>query len=150
MLIVIIFEKEKMTKTAKSNLPDARIKIVYFEVNSWCPGDNYPAVEPFLSWMSFDSCIPFGDIDWVRENKLCVVENLIDMSINFCVTATEEWVKENCPELLTTYTQFLRYPEKNGCVHGEWGDEFLEYSEENIGIKDDYQEVITNGEKQNS
>lgn len=115
-------------------------EVVYFELNNWFAGEHYPAEEPFLTWIGHDLSIHFNNEDWVNDNKLCVVRHMIDMSMNFCVTATKEWVEANCPKLLTEYTKFLRYSDKDGCVDGQFGDEFLEYSEENIGITDVYDE----------
>ena len=113
--------------------------IVYFELNNWTPGDHYPIDEPFLTWIGDDYNIHFQNENWVKENKLCVVRDIIDMSVNFCITATKEWVEENCPKLLTDYREFLREPEEDGCVYGDFGgDKFLEYSEENIGVTNVY------------
>lgn len=109
-------------------------EIVYFELNNWFAGQHYPAREPFLGWMGNDLRIQFSNERWVLENKLCVVKSLVDMSVNFCITATKEWVEQNCPCLLTEFNQFLRYPDEYGDVYGEFGHEFLKYSEENIGI----------------
>lgn len=109
--------------------------IVYFELNNWFPGDHYPAEEPFITWIGNDLNIYFNNEEWVKENKLCVVRSIIDMSVNFCVTATIDWVEKNCPKLLTEYKKFLRYSDEDGDVYGQFGDEFLEYSEENFGIE---------------
>lgn len=110
-------------------------KIIYFEVNDWFSERDYPDTEPFLTWMKDDLNLQFRNKDWVLENKLCIVEQIVDMSINFCVTATEEWVKSNCPCLLEEkYKKFLRFPNKNGIVTGRFEDEFLEYKPENFGI----------------
>ena len=56
------------------------------------------------------------------------------MSQNFCITATKEWVEENCPTLLTTYNKYLRFTDEYGDVYGRFGHEFLEYNEDNFGI----------------
>lgn len=109
--------------------------IIYFELNNWFSGRDYPDDEPFISWMSNDLKIPFRSETWVKENKLCVVVSFIDMSQNFCITATKEWVEKNCPKLLTNYTEFLRYPDEDGDVERKFGQWFLPYSEENIGVK---------------
>lgn len=109
--------------------------IVYFELNNWTPGKDYPNDEPFKSWIGNDLKIRFYDEKWIKENKLCIVNSLIDMSSNFCITATEDWVKKNCPKLLTEYKEFLRYPNEDNEVYGRFGDEFLEYDEENFGIR---------------
>lgn len=108
--------------------------IVYFELNNWFSGRDYPNAEPFLSWMRDDLNQKFRDEEWIKENKLVVVESLVDMSMNFCITATKEWVEENCHELLSTYKNFIRKPEDDEDVpYGRFGCPFLEYKEENIG-----------------
>lgn len=108
--------------------------IVYFELNNWFSGRDYPNAEPFLSWMKDDLNQKFRDEEWIKENKLVVIESLVDMSMNFCITATKEWVEENCHELLSTYKNFVRKPEDDEDVpYGRFGCPFLEYKEENIG-----------------
>lgn len=84
--------------------------------------------------MGNDLKIPFDREDWVKENRLCAVHTLVDMSFNYCITAPRDWVENNCPELLTKYRQSLRFPDEDGLVFGQFDDEFLEYREENIGI----------------
>lgn len=64
-------------------------EIVYFELNNWFAEQHYPAREPFLGWMGNDLRIQFSNERWVVENKLCVVKSLVDMSVNFCITATK-------------------------------------------------------------
>ena len=108
-------------------------EVVYFELNDWACGRDYPDAEPFVSWME-DDLIKFRDEEWVKENKLVVVESIFDMSLNYCITATKEWVELNCPELLTKYTQFIRCGEEDdGLPEGRFGCPFLEYNEGNIG-----------------
>ena len=111
-------------------------KIIYFELNNWSAGIFYPDDGLFRSWMGNDLQIKFDDENWVTKNKLCVVRELIDMSSNYCITATREWVMNNCPKLLTDYTKFLRYEKDDGKVYGRFGTEFKKYREENIGIWD--------------
>lgn len=101
-------------------------KLVHFEVNNWISGRDYPAMEPFLSWMKDDLKLQLRDDAWAKENKLCVVVQSVDMSLNFCVTAEESWVQQNCPELLTGYRQFLVCPNSRGEYIGKFGDEFIE------------------------
>ena len=112
-------------------------EIIYFELNNWCPGDDYPAAEPYDSWVQMREeksyYINFRNRDWIEENKIIVVESFVDMSQNFCVTAPKEWVMENCPDLLTKYTKFLREPDEYNEVKGRFGCPFKEYEEENIG-----------------
>lgn len=114
--------------------------IVYFELNNWFAGEHYPDAEPFLSWLRNDLKIKFFDEAWIKENKLCVAFSHIDMSANFCITAKKEWVEQNCPELLTKYREFLRFPEVyedgdiDDTVYGQFDTPFLDYTEENIGF----------------
>lgn len=110
-------------------------EIIYFELNNWAPGRDYPDCEPFLTWMEDDLNIVFRDENWVKENQLVVVESLLDMSLNYCITATKEWVQRNCPELLTKYTQYIRVSEEdnNELPEGRFGCPFLEYNKDNIG-----------------
>ena len=87
-------------------------EIICFELNNWSCGKDYPNDEPFLTWIGNDLNIHFNDENWVKENKLCVVRSIIDMSVNFCITTTKSWVEKNCPKLLTEHTEFLRFPDK--------------------------------------
>lgn len=109
-------------------------EIVYFELNNWFSGRDYPNAEPFISWMGNDLNLAFLNEEWVIKNKLCVVASIVDMSNNFCITATKEWVNKNCPELLTKYSEFIREPDEYGEASGRFGSYFMEYSEENFGI----------------
>ena len=127
--------------------------IVYFELNDWTPGKDYPDVEPFCSWMQFNEKnnynIAFRNEEWIKENKLVVVESLVDMSMNFCISATKQWVDENCPQLLTTYKEFIRKPviedDYEDLPEGRFGCPFLEYNEENIGYHYDVEEEDNQG-----
>lgn len=115
-------------------------EIIHFELNNWSCGKDYPDVEPFLTWIGNDLNIHFNNEDWVKENKLCVVRTIIDMSVNFCITTTKKWVEKNCPKLLTEYNSFLRYPDKDGYIEGRFETDFLEYLEKNIGITEEEEE----------
>ena len=109
-------------------------EIVYFELNNWSAGEDYPNEEPFLTWIGKDTNIYFNDDNWVEENQLCVVVSIIDQSVNFCITSTKDWVEDHCPNLLD-YEKFLRYPEMGEKLpYGIWDNHFLEYSKENVGI----------------
>lgn len=111
-------------------------EIVYFELNNWACGEDYPNAEPFLHWMGNDLQLKFNNEVWVKKNRLCVVRGIVDMSVNFCISATKDWVIAHCPSLLTEHQKFLRYPDKYGEVEGRFGHSFLPYSEENFGITD--------------
>ena len=73
-------------------------KLIYFELNDWFKGRDYPNEEPFIGWIKNNN---FSNDDWCRQNELVVLFGFIDMSRNWCITATEDWVKKNCPKLLT-------------------------------------------------
>ena len=108
--------------------------VIYFELNNWFAGRDYPDAEPFLSWLGNDSQLKFLNEDWVKENKLCVSTNNIDMSTTFRITAPKEWVEKNCPELLTKYNKFVKVEDENGDVVDRFGYPFLCYYNKNIGI----------------
>lgn len=137
-----------------------RKKLVYFELNDWFSGRDYPNEEPFISWIKDNK---FCDGKWCKDNKLVVLAGFIDMSRNWCIAATESWVQQNCPQLLgdysCTYTiithtydkeldkpvdikteysrkmsDFLRYPDDDGDVYGRFDWRFPEYAEDNFGI----------------
>lgn len=131
--------------------------VVYFELNNWFSGRDYPNAEPFLTWCKNDLNLYFSNDEFVKQNRLCVVMQNIDMSVNWCITAPKSFVLENCPKLLSgettksslvtrssagtvrtdedvPYSRFLRFPDEYGEVYGRFGTEFLPYADENIGI----------------
>ena len=130
--------------------------VVYFSVNNWFCGRDYPKDEQFIKWLGNDLKQTFRDEEWVKENKLCVRYGYIDMSQNYCITAPREWVEKNCPKLLTDdeyeydiissvegrktykgkYSDFVYKPDEEGNPpEDRFGWKFLEYSEENIGCE---------------
>ena len=133
-------------------------EIVYFELNNWFAGRDYPNAEPFLTWMSDDLKLRFSNEDFVKENQLCVVQSWVDMSTNYCISAPKSWVLQNCPDLLTDktysyvitssskdgtkkteytepFSKFLRTSEDGEPPVGMFGCPFNEWSPENIGIQ---------------
>ena len=137
-------------------------EIVYFEINNWFAGKDYPNDEIFYKWIKD---YQFRNDEWCKQNKLCVMCGAIDMSMNYCVAAPKSWVLENCPKLLTDeeyeykiitsgwdketgkvketvkthkkkYSDFLCQPDKYGDVYGHIADDwcFPEYKEENFGV----------------
>lgn len=135
-------------------------EIVYFEINNWFSGRDYPKDETFSNWINTHQ---FSRGDWCKENKLVVLCGNIDMSISYCVAAPKSWILDNCPKLLTdeeyeyktitsswdknnniiskehTYTKkysdFLCYPDEWGDVYSRIDDWiFPEYCEENFGV----------------
>ena len=139
-------------KLLEGNLPMK--KLISFELNNWFCGRDYPNIEPFKSWVE---TFIFDDDDWCAANKLVVLSGCIDMSRNWCITATKEWIEKSCPELLSnieyTYktvthsrdgdnfvehsnrmSSFIRHPDEDGSVEGRFGWAFPEYCEENFGV----------------
>ena len=108
--------------------------IIYFELNNWDAGSDYPNEEPFLDWMSYNDGGPiFRKNDWTKKNELCVVAFFYDMSQTFCITAKKSWVDKNCPGLLK-YPRFIRKPDKDGETNSRFGGYFKEYKPENFGV----------------
>lgn len=105
--------------------------VVYFAMINWEPGVHHPDAEPFKSWMLHNK---FMDEDWVKENKLCIICEFVDMAISFRVAASGKWVLENCPDLLTFHDRFLVKPDEDGSVVGLFGEDFPEYKESNFGV----------------
>lgn len=130
-------------------------EIIYIELNNWMAWKDYPDIEPVISWIDERK---FSNDKWCKENELCVVNGLIDMSENWCIAAPREWVRQNMPDLLEDkeYTYFiirhsasgderfehvahssdyLRQPDEYGDVYGRFGWLFPEYCEENLGVR---------------
>lgn len=118
---------EKMTGNQQPEL-------VHFELNNWSRGVDYPDDEPFRTWMGNDLNLKFYNEEWLKENQLCVVAEIIDMSVTFCITATKEWVEKNCPTLLTKYQDFIRQPDEDGTYYGKFDTLFTEWEPENFGL----------------
>jgi len=140
---------------------DMKEEIIYFEINDWFAGRDFPNDEIFGKWIN--DC-QFRDNDWCKENKLCVMCGAIDMSMNYCIAAPRSWVEKNCPKMLgddeytytirrqswipekndweaidtehkKKYSDFRCYPDEDGDVYGKNDDWlFPEYCEENFGV----------------
>ena len=109
-------------------------EVIYFSVNNWFCGIDYPPTKNFKKWMGDDLNQQFTDNEWCKENKLCVYWGVIDISQNYTIAAPRSWVENNCPELLTDeYSDFVDTPDENGNVTARFGWPYLEYKEENFG-----------------
>ncbi len=129
--------------------------IVYFSINDWFQGLDYPPDEIFAKWVGLNS--PLSDGAWCKEHKICVKHGCIDMSQNWCVSAPRSFVEEYCPKLLTDeeytyetllhtkgetilninknrYSNFVYTPDKYGDIEDRFGWAFLEYNEDNFGV----------------
>lgn len=95
-------------------------KYVYFELNDWAAGQDYPVEEAYdklCCWQDDPNdpdaigTAPLLLYDnFLKENQLVVTFSYLDMSMNFCVVAKREWVEEKYPALLTTYQKFICHP----------------------------------------
>ena len=117
-------------------------KIIYFEINNWICGKDYPNTELFKSQLHDDLNQTFKDNIWCKENKLCVIHEIVDMSNNYKITATTDWVMQNCPQLLEPQNSKFIYNLKDeydedeteyfeGSGYGE--GPYLKWCEENFG-----------------
>lgn len=114
---------------------------IYFEVNNWFSGRDYPASEPFYTWLNDMKGHKLADNKWAKENKLCIKYGSYDMSMIYFVTATKEWVEMNCPCLLQPENaKFICNPKNEGEEPIGWlgrkNNSFLEYKPENFGSID--------------
>ena len=125
--------------------------VIYFSVNNWGSGNYYPPTENFEKWMGDDLNQMFTNDAWCKENKLCIYYGIIDMSINYTVSASREWVEKHCPELLTDdeyilediehkkkYSDFVYTPEEGEDLPDNdyiGNMPFREYNEENFGCE---------------
>jgi len=109
-------------------------EIIYFEVNNWFCGRDYPDCEPFISWLRDDLNQTLRDEQWIKENKLVVFSGFIDMSMNYYVAAPKSWVLKNCSCLLDEkYKKFLLTPDEEGYVEGRFGPMRMPYDEDTVG-----------------
>lgn len=117
-------------------------EIIYFEFNNWEADVYYPDKEPYITWLGNDLNLYFSNEQWVKENNLVVTKSIIDMSVNYYIGATKDWVLKNCPSLLNEDSRFLRFQNleerNNDILFGYWGTPCLSYSKENIGVHDCY------------
>lgn len=119
-------------------------EIIYFEINNWFSGRDYPDDKIFRKWISDNQ---FGDNEWCKENKLCVKYGPIDMSMNYCVAAPKSWVEKNCPKLLTDeereYVIITSKPKINNGILVKLGikDKF-EYKETRTRYKKKYSDFL--------
>ena len=117
-------------------MSDKKQEIVYFELNNWMTGTDFPAEDPFLDWMyRGKSLLPpvFQDREWVKANKLAVSATTVDMSLNYCISAPKSWVEEHCPNLLEERNaKFVFGKDGKDPSYGRFGT-FVPYNEKYIG-----------------
>ena len=128
--------------------------IMYIELNNWFSGRDYPAVEPIAKWVVDGE---FCSDEFCKEQGIVVVCGVIDMSMNYCITAPKEWVEKTCPFFLSNDSyeyrihrmqgdkewyvtevckpsNFIRIPrEDEDLPKGRHDMPFMEYTPENIG-----------------
>ena len=110
--------------------------VIYFSVNNWFAGRDYPNTPTFREWMKDDLNLKLRDDNWAKENKLCIYYGVIDMSQNFTVSAPKEWVEKNCPEIIGSKFEYVPSCLIDGILMPEsdrYDMPFKEYNEENFG-----------------
>ena len=129
-------------------------EIMYIEINNWSPGETYPIDMLLTEAMADKNCYFqkfFSNDEWCKKNKICVHYEMVDMSLNFRITAPRSWVEKYCPTLLKDDRFIMHpdvenedmYPSEEDYKAGKsiWGDApFLEYKEENFGAFPYYNE----------
>ena len=123
--------------------------VIYFSVNNWFSGENYPPTENFRKWLGNDLNQSFRNDEWCKENKLCVYRGCVDMSQNYTVSAPREWVEKNCPELLTdeeyTYQMMVHRPKRKklfgGYVYEDVIEEHKKKYSDFVYEEDDYDKI---------
>ena len=101
-----------------------KINLIYFEIYE----TDYPPIEPFTSWMQN---LQFRDIDWIRKNKLSVIESVEPGTANhyFCITAPRDWVATYCPTILEGDIIYCLLPEDENECYNEYDIKLLNYNE---------------------
>jgi len=114
--------------------------VVYLQINNWTPPENQ---ERFLSCYlegsltDWDVEYPEGVVchtvdeeeQWMVDNKLCINNDVYDMSSHYWITTTKEWIEKNFPELLCDASETGKdWLYKNDRKY------FLKYMPENYGI----------------
>jgi len=117
--------------------------VVYIQMNNWHKRDCnkrffYCYLEGALSTMNgINVEYPEGIVcktsdeeeQWMIDNKLCINNDVYDMSSQYWITTTKEWVERNFPELMPYVSEDPEdYMYKNDRKY------FLKYTQENYGI----------------
>ena len=115
-------------------------EVIYFSVNNWFCGRDYPPTENFKKWLGNDLKQAFRNDKWAKENKLCIYCGPIDMSMNYTIAAPRKWVEENCPELLTDdeYTYYTHIHRPTGKKDASGKYEYEDVIEENKAKYSDF------------
>lgn len=101
--------------------------IVYLQCNDWSPSPEKASrlIYDYLEGSIYDknSVIKTVEekLEWVKTNKLCINTDIWNMSIQYWITTTKEWLELNFPELLPY------------CSETPDDDYYLEYTEDNYG-----------------
>lgn len=98
--------------------------VIYISVNNWFSGRDYPPTPNFEKWLGNDLQQAFENDEWAKKNELCIYHGVLDMSVNYTISAPRKWVEKNCPELLTDkeYTYTMRISDYSSGSF-KWKDE---------------------------
>ena len=111
-------------------------QLVYFTVDNWSPGVDYPRCDNFENLYREDlDAFAFIDNEYCKENKLAVYCTTLDMSIAFTVVAPIGWCVKNSPEIIGSYWDETAKPGKNNWKESIYGLPYPEYKEKNFKCK---------------
>lgn len=111
--------------------------VVYLQCNDWCPSPAeaekfiYDYLEGYHDSIDNPNAVLKTQEEtetWIKENDLCINTEIYDMSIQYWVTTTKEWLEDNFPELLP----YASEEPKDYMFEGD-KKYFLKYEEENVG-----------------
>ena len=100
--------------------------IIYIGINNWFYERDFPPIKQLEEWVD---AYKFNDDEWCKEQKLCVVSGVVDMSVSWLITATRDWVEQNLPELLTdgSYTYGIVTHDRSGEHETQYTKKFSDF-----------------------
>lgn len=136
-------DEEHLSKTRKYMMTD----IVRFSVNNWeptCPEtcNNVPVLDNVFINLPDSDQFAFTDDDFCKQQKICVYNEMCDMSVTSNVVAPREWVEKYWPEIINSEFDYTNKDD----IPIFWYDDdnvWPDYHEDNFGCSwPEYYEVI--------
>lgn len=112
-------------------------EIVYFSINDWSV-DYHPNDKQFMEWAGYNDFMLFRNLrndEWCKQEKICVIANVLEYSLCFNIAAPKQYVMEHCPSIIGS--KFVDEPKDGEDYPSEsaWGLQYNEYCEENFGFE---------------
>ena len=116
-------------------------EIYYINLNEW-DYNGHPNSDPFHDWMDDTKLDTYlRNEQFAKDNKICVRWFIIDMSVQFCITAPKSFVDKLCPclweeenkKFIKPASDFPDDEPPESWLYGEYGEYFLPYTDEYIG-----------------